>query len=291
MTSTASGKVYGVQRVCRTWKLSRATYYNRTSEAKPGKKDSSSRFHCDSFLVKRIRHHIQVSPFHDEGYRKIWARLRYERVRTSKERVRRLMKAHHLQSVKRPRRERGNKAHDGRITTERPDQMWGMDATSTVTTREGTAHIFIAVDHHSQECLGIHASKSGQTIQALEPLRQAMRHSFDDYNDSLGIGVTIRHDHGSQYISKLFQSELRFLGIESSPSYVREPQCHGVAERFIKTLKEQLLHVTYFDTIEDLRWALLGFKDEYNRNWLCQKHHYKTPSQVREDYFQAQRVA
>jgi len=291
MTSASTGKVYGVQRVCRVWKISRATFYARLSRVKPGKKNSSSNVHCDSFLVERIKHHINTSPFHNEGYRKIWARLRYEGTRTSKERVRRLMREHNLQSVNRPRRERGNKNHDGRITTDRPDQMWGMDATSGVTTREGTAHIFIAVDHHTQECLGIHASKSGKTIQALEPLRQAMRHSFGDYDFSRGIGVTIRHDHGSQYISKMFQSELRFLGIESSPSYVREPQCNGVAERFIKTLKEQLLHIFYFDTIEELRCALLNFKNEYNRSWLCQKHKHKPPNQVREDYFQYQKVA
>ena len=98
-------------------------------------------------LVQRIKHRIESSPFHDEGYRKICARLRYEGTRTSKERVRRLMREQHLQPVNRHRRIRGNKAHDGRITTDRPDQMWGMDATSTVTTHEGTAHIFIAVDH------------------------------------------------------------------------------------------------------------------------------------------------
>ena len=291
MTSAATGKVYGVKRVCRVWKLSRATFYAQSSKAKPGKKHSSSQGHCDSFLVERIKHHINTSPFHDEGYRKIWARLRYEGTRTSKERVRRLMRENHLQAVNRPRRTRGNKNHDGRITTDRPDQMWGMDATATVTTHEGTAHIFIAVDHHTQECLGIHASKSGKTVQALEPLRQAMRHSFDEYDEHTGLGVIIRHDHGSQYISKDFQAELSFLGIESSPSYVREPQCNGVAERFIKTLKEQLLHIFYFDTIEDLRCALLDFKEEYNRSWLCQKHKYKTPKQVRETYFQHQKVA
>ena len=52
------------------------------------------------------------------------------------------MRQHNLQPVNRARRMRGNKSHDGRITTDRPDQMWGMDATATVTTREGTVHIF-----------------------------------------------------------------------------------------------------------------------------------------------------
>jgi transposase InsO family protein len=38
------------------------------------------------------------------------------------------------------------------------------------------------------------------------------------------------------------------LGIEASPSFVREPEGNGVAERFIRTLKENLLWVRTFDT-------------------------------------------
>ena len=34
-----------------------------------------------------------------------------------------------------------------------------------------------------------------------------------------------------------FQTEIAFLGIEASPSFVREPEGNGVAERFIRTLK------------------------------------------------------
>jgi len=52
-----------------------------------------------------------------------------------------------------------------------------------------------------------------------------------------------------------YQSELRFLGIESSPAFVREPEGNGVSERFIRTLKEQLLWVRYFATVEELRLA------------------------------------
>src|SRR5690242_16022522 len=51
-------------------------------------------------------------------------------------------------------------------------------------------------------------------------------------------GLTVRHDHGSQYMSDHFQREIAFLGIESSPAFVRAPEGNGCAERFIRTLKE-----------------------------------------------------
>ena len=49
------------------------------------------------------------------------------------------------------------------------------------------------------------------------------------------------------------QDEIKCLGIEASPSFVREPEGNGVAERFIRTLKENLLWVRTFKTIEELR--------------------------------------
>lgn len=36
-----------------------------------------------------------------------------------------------------------------------------------------------------------------------------------------------------------------------------------------------------FDTVEELRLALLEFKDTYNREWIIGCHGYKTPSAVR----------
>jgi len=53
------------------------------------------------------------------------------------------------------------------------------------------------------------------------------------------------------------------------------------AERFIRTLKENLLWVRGFNTIDDLRQALHQFKDTYNRTWIVERHGYRTPAQVR----------
>src|SRR4029079_12491605 len=83
------------------------------------------------------------SPFHGEGYRKLWARLRFAGIRTSRRRVLRLMRGHGLLAHQRPGRPHGSRAHDGRITTERVDVMWGTDLTS-VMTGEGQAAVFVA---------------------------------------------------------------------------------------------------------------------------------------------------
>jgi putative transposase len=82
-------------------------------------------------------------------------------------------------------------------------------------------------------------------------------------------------------MSDYFQKESTFLGITASPAFGREPEGNGVAERFIRPLKEQLLWVRPFETGEELRVALLDFKERYNREWLCERHGHQTPAAVR----------
>jgi putative transposase len=67
----------------------------------------------------------------------------------------------------------------------------------------------------------------------------------------------------------------------SSPAFVREPEGNGCVERFIRTLKENLLWVRRFATIEELRLALHAFKDTYNHTWIVERHGYQTPAAVR----------
>jgi len=160
--------------------------------------------------------------------------------------------------------------------------MWGTDMTA-VMTGEGQAAVFIAVDHCSAECLGIHASRDANRFEALEPVRQAVRRCHGSFGRDVAAGLRLRHDHGSRYVSHDFQVEIRFLGMESSPAFVREPEGNGCAERFIRTLKENLLWLRRFETIEELRRALLAFQRTYNQSWIIERHGYKTPAQVRAD--------
>ena len=49
-----------------------------------------------------------------------------------------------------------------------------------------------------------------------------------------------------------FQREVTWLGDASSPAFVRAPEGNGCAERFIRPLKENLLWVRTFATVEEL---------------------------------------
>jgi transposase InsO family protein len=103
--------------------------------------------------------------------------------------------------------------------------------------------------------------------------------------------LRIRHDHGSQYMSDHFQQELRFLGMESSPAFVRGPEGNGCIERFLRTLKEQLLWVRHFQDLEELELALRELRDGYNREGLIERFRLQSPRQARERLLALQQAA
>ncbi len=63
------------------------------------------------------------------------------------------------------------------------------------------------------------------------------------------------------------------------------------AERFIRTLKENLLWVRSFDTVEELRLALLAFRQTYNASWLIERHGFKPPTTIRHEQLQPAAIA
>ena len=232
--SISTRRAYGVQRICRVWGRARSSVYARrhATRARASRRRGPVGAAPDAVLVGHIRRVLEASPLHGEGYRKAWAKLRVAGIRTSKERVRRFMREHDLQAPHRVGHAHGPKAHDGTITTEAPDAMWGTDMTATVTIGEGSAFVFVAVDHCTTECIGLHAAQSGSRFEALEPIRQGVRERFGAIGQGVAHGLRLRHDHGSNYLADDFQQEVACFGIESSPSFVREPEGNGVAERF-----------------------------------------------------------
>jgi putative transposase len=280
--SPSSGRPYGLARVCRIWRVSRASVYRHLAppRAEPPRRPGPRGPMPDAALLEAIRAVLTASPFHGEGHRKVWARLRLSGLRTSKRRVLRLLRENNLLAPARVGAPRGPRAHDGTSIPERVDTMWGTDLTTTLT-GEGQVAVFVAVDHCSAECVGIHAAKRATRFEALEPIRQGVRRCFGGFAQGIARGLALRHDHGSQYMSDAFQKEIAFLGIASSPAFVRAPEGNGCAERFIRTLKENLLWVRTFATVEELRQALLAFREIYNTTWLIERRGFQTPAAVR----------
>jgi transposase InsO family protein len=191
----------------------------------------------DAAIVEAIRAVLAATPFHCEGYRKVRARLAHRGLAIGGKRVLPLMRAHHLLAPRRLGPPNGDPAHGGTITTTRPDEMWGTDATRFYTDEAGWCWFFGAIDHCVDELVGWHTAKIGDRWAALEPLRQGVRQVFGRFAKDVARGLRIRCDWGPQYIADAWINEVKWLGMTITRSYVGEPKCNGVIERFMRTLK------------------------------------------------------
>jgi transposase InsO family protein len=285
--SPSVNRPFGVARTCRLLKRSRSSvYWHREAPLRalvPCAKRGPKTVWSDAELLERIRMVLAESPFFGEGHRKVWARLRIVGVRTSRTRTLRLMREANLLAPTRARRVLGPLVHDGTITTKAPHVRWGIDATSVWTDEEGVVTVFAAIDHCTAECVGTHAAKYATRFEALEPIRQGVREHFSGYAADCAHGLELRHDHGSQFMSDHFQSEIVFLGITSSPAFVRAPEGNGSIERFFRTLKEQLLWTRRFKNAEDVRLAVAAWSRVYNEHWLIERHGFRAPAVVRRE--------
>lgn len=280
--SPATGRGYPLTVICRTYRLPRSTMYAATNSghAAPEKRGPRTAV-SDAELLTAIRAVLAACPFHGEGYRKVRARLAHRGLAVGGKRVLRLMRQHHLLAPRRLGPPNGNPAHDGTIVTDRPDVMWGTDATRFYTEQDGWCWFFGAIDHGIDEVVGWHAVKTGDRWAALEPLRQGVRHAFGRFAKDVARGLQIRCDWGPQYVADAWINEVKWLGMTISPSYVGEPECNGVMERFIRTLKEQCLYLHQFTSLAEARTVIGAFIRQYNTEWLIERLDYQTPAAAR----------
>ena len=250
--SPSALKPFGIKRVCTVWNNSRATIRRHKllalHGATPKKKRGPKICLADAQVLEEIKIVLRNLRFVGEALAGSW-------------------RENNVLAPMRCQSSPGPRVHNGTIVTERPDEMWAIDGTECMTD-QGNATVFVLIDHCTGECLGAHAARRGTRMEAIDTLRQAIRATRGTFDRDIAAGVALRHDHGSQFISHAFQNELRFVGIRSSPSFVRSPEGNGCVERFIRTLKEQLLWLTRFASVEELHAALQEFIDRFNNLWI-----------------------
>lgn len=291
-TSPSTHLKYGVEMVCKVWRFPRSSFYHAQKRSKKTTKNRGKRpIISDDVLLKAIREDIAKSPFQGEGHRKIHARLkRFKYLNMGRNRVLKLMREHKLLSPYRSEHVLDN-PHDGRITTDNPNEMWGTDAAKVFTLEDGWVWFFGVIDHWNAECLGWHVTKKGDRFAAIEALNQAVEKVCGNASAEVARGLKLRIDHGSQFVSDGFTHQARYWGISISKSFVREPETNGVIERFHRTLKEQIVYGRQYHSVEDFRRAVEEFIHLYNEHWLLEKLAYHSPHEARKLYLQGKNVA
>ena len=185
------------------------------------------------------------------GYRRITKLLVRMGYTVGCKRVARLMKAANLLvSVKRvcqtttsvdSVRPWGNRLKD--LEVSRCDQVWVGDITY-VRLKARFVYVSLLMDVFTRRIRGWQVSQHLTQPLTLKPLQQALRRSIPEIHHS---------DQGVQYLSDAYVSMLRHHGIEISVARRGCPWENGYAERLIRTLKEEEVHLNDYEDIHEAR--------------------------------------
>jgi len=89
-----------------------------------------------------------------------------------------------------------NRQHDGRITTDTPDELWATDPTDPWMRLDGRCAVFTAVDHCTGEAW-IDAAPRMDRWAAADLLSEAILDRFGSVEAGVAAGLKLRHDGGS----------------------------------------------------------------------------------------------
>ena len=224
--------------ICETLGVNRSSFYYHPKE------DPS-----EAVLCAEIEKLAGAYPRY--GYRRITELLVRQGYSVGTRRVARLMREKHLWvSVKRAcqttKSLQGEKPWTNLIETlevSHQDQVWVADITY-VRLKRRFVYVALLMDVFTRVIRGWHLSQHLTRSLTLKPLEAALCHSVPEIHHS---------DQGAQYLSKAYITTLQEHGVEISVAHRGRPWENGYAERLIRTLKAEEVHLNDYQSITEAR--------------------------------------
>ncbi|MEZ5406212.1 MAG: DDE-type integrase/transposase/recombinase [Verrucomicrobiia bacterium] len=190
------------------------------------------------------------------GYRRIWAYLRYRQNRkVGKNRIYRLLKENILLATQTRQLKASRSANTSKPKTTQPNRIWGIDMTKIMINSWGWVYLVVVLDWGSKKVVGWDLSLTSKTADWLEALDKALYSQFAN-GLSEQDKLQLVSDNGSQPTSTRFISSCSLLGIEQIFTSYCNPKGNAETERVFRTLKEDLIWLQDWLSVEQLRSSL-----------------------------------
>ena len=206
------------------------------------------------------------------GYRKITALLRIEGWRVNHKKVERLWREEGLQVPKRHKKRKRLYDHKHSIIRMRPlypQHIWSVDFVQDRLIHGRSYRMLTVIDECTRQCLSVTAQFTMTSQDVLETLSQLFtQHGKPNY---------IRSDNGSEFKAKLLQQWLTQVGVEPIYIYPGSPWENGYNERFNGTLRNEVLNLEAFYSIQEARLVIKQWVQQYNHIRPHQALNYRPP--------------
>ena len=222
-------------------------------------------------ITAKIRELSKLYPYY--GYRKIYAILKFkEGITVRRNTVYKIMKNNALLL---PATRCNKTFFKGvpfalNVEAKRSNRLWGIDMTYIWCGRDAWCYFHGVIDHHDKVLLGYHFSRSCKAIGGVMALAEAA--------SKRPVGsLELRSDNGCHYGAKIFQDEIRRLGITHTRTMVNTPKGNAIIERFFKSLKQECVWQHGFANYEEAKDVIDKWVQFYNSERPHQTLDYVTP--------------
>jgi putative transposase len=274
---TSAGEATVVQ-LCKAFSISRAAYYAAKGE-KPAVVATlplPPRGAPGEQVLAAIREVIQENPAW--GVRKVWATLRREKgLKVGRRRVWALMHANGLVLAR--DREPGETTR-GHVVVPECNRRLATDFTTTWTKEDGVVAIVPVIDCGCRSVLALEVTKSQESPDVLAPVEAVFMQEFGT-KQAVPADLELRTDHGPQYTGADAAKLMTLWGVLHTFAPVGRPTGNAVVERFIRTMKEEVIWLRDWKNIAELQAALREWLPRYNTRRPHQALGWKTPAEVR----------
>ena len=259
---------YPVTASCALLELPRSSYYHRAKpEQRPGLREAIAEVagRYPTYGSRRVAAHLKTAPYE---------------MTVGRHRAGRLMRELGLAFKRKQQPGNGTDSQHGHrrypnlvkgLRALRPNQIWVADI-SYLRLRSEFIYLAVAMDVFTRAVRGWHLSwSSGQNL-TLAALRNALQHHP---------APAIHHsDQGAQYAAHSYVKLLESAGTQISMAAVGKPSENGYAERLIRTIKEEEVYLSDYQSMQDAREQLGHFIDVvYHHERLHSALGYRTPAE------------
>lgn len=214
------------------------------------------------------------------GVRKVWAVLRREGIRAGQKRVWAIMRDAGLTLEPVAARERTSRG--GHVMVADSNRRWSTDLTTVWTRQQGTVAVVPVLDCGDRYALAVHVTKSQESDDILLPVERSLWTTFG-HAGAVPDGLELLTDHGPQYTGADCDELCKSWHVEHLLSAVGRPTGNSGVERFIETMKIEVIWTRDWETIEELQAALDAWLAVYNGERPHQALGWLTPAERRSE--------